>query len=223
MILSTLLATLSTDYFTKSINSTNITVIFGFILTFFGIIVNNSKVMEIIKLIITEKFKKKEVKIDLNKHFLFKNKSRMQLIINKYDNDLFKVFLNYKVDSILFHTKKLISYKCEGDSCYDALIDNVNSIVKDYENKFIDYCKVNYNIETAKYIICKFNELHKYNIDFILKCIDMVKFSDIFSDRQDILNYYFTICNLAMQNGIIDGEKVFKNFNGDLTKIMNQK
>jgi len=177
----------------------------------------------------------KKNKIILTEHTLFTECSFIKHKINRIDvgnlkkNNVFRQLLLLKYDSIMKHSNDLISNRelntLSNQQFYAIIIKNMTDIVNDYNNKI----KLQFGNDIYELIMLDkdkgFNNVHEKTIVFIKGNIEQSLKSDhiIFLTVEDKLDFLFDMYYIAMKIAMTDVDKIYKNFNGDLDKLLKKK
>jgi hypothetical protein len=190
---------------------------------------------------------KKKLFESIINHSLIQSKEKYLRIVNNFsfgssDVDiLFKLLLNNKMNSAITLVEKFINDNKDKDLNRNDLIKMLNNltieIIADYEGKFLtEFSEIlfensktnNVPDETVKCIpfyakqlhtivIKGFNNYHNKNIEWIFGFIENLRDTEIFEANEEIVKQYLDSIKFALKLSLFDAEKVFKNFNGNLS------
>jgi len=177
-------------------------------------------------------FKKKEPAFNLKDHKLFTEKSYLKHKINliSLDSDLktklFQQLLLIKYKSIRDNAIILINNKdlnkLSNKQFFALIIKNMTTIVNDYNDKL----KFKFGEEIFELVMNSkdkgFNHIHEKTITFIKNAVDETFESDhvVYTTVEDKIDFLFDLYYIAMKLAMTDVDTVYKNFNGDLSKLL---
>ena len=180
---------------------------------------------------ILEKLFKKD-KLSLSTHKLFsekayiKHKIKLINIGNEKKNKIFKELLTIKYDSILKHSKELLEVKdlnkYSNSQFYALIIKNMTSIVSEYNEKM----KLKFGEGICTLVMNHpekgFNSIHEKTIVFIKGNVEESLTSNhvVLTTPEDKIDFLFDMYYIAMKIAIAEVDKIYKNFNGDLDKLI---
>jgi hypothetical protein len=170
-------------------------------------------------------------KIILTDHKLFNESAYIIYKINRINlgderkNKLFQKLLLIKYESIKKNTKLLIANKdlskLSNSQFYAFVIKNMTLIVDEYNEKMKFYC----GEEIYNLIMLDedkgFNNIHEKTIVFIKGAVEETFESEhLVYSAEDKIDFLLDLYYIAMKIAMTDVEKVYKNFNGDLDKLL---
>jgi len=174
----------------------------------------------------------KKNNINLTEHSLFAEvsfiKHKMKRIDVGHDkkNKIFRQLLLIKFDSIISFSNDLIIKKdldkLSNSQFYAIIIKNMTDIVEDYNNKI----KLEFGEDIFKLVMLDqdkgFNNVHEKTIEFIKGNIERSLKTDhvVFVTVEDKLDFLFDMYYVAIKIAMTDVDKIYKNFNGDLDKLI---
>ena len=168
-------------------------------------------------------------------HSLFSEKSFIKHKINLINvgddkkNKIFRKLLLIKYESILKYSYELIDMKdldnLSNAQFYAIIIKNMTLIVEDYNSKILaDFGRDIFDL-VMEHPEKGFNNIHEKVIVFIKGNIESSLKSDhvIFKTPFDKIDFLFDMYYIAMKIAMTDVDKIYKNFNGDLDKLIKKK
>jgi len=146
---------------------------------------------------------------DINKTNVFKD-----LLIMKYESIV-------KYAHILLDTKDI--YDLSDNQLYALIVKNMVEIVDDYNIKF----KNKYGEEIYNMVMLNpekgFNNNHQKTVEFIKNAIEETfESKHVKYTNADKLDFLFDLYYIAIKLAMSDVEKVYRNFNGELTKLLDK-
>ena len=190
---------------------------------------------------------KKKLFESIVNHSLLRSKEKYLRIVYNFsfgtaDLDiLFKLLLNNKINTIITNTEKFIGNNKDKDLNRNELIKMLNNltteIISCYEAKFLvgiteilyDNAKLNnapddalkcipfYAKQLYNMVLQGFNSYHNKNIEWIFGFIENLSDTEIFEENEEIVKQYLDSIKFALKISLFDAEKVFRNFNGNLS------
>ncbi len=190
---------------------------------------------------------KKKLFESIINHSLIVSKEKYLRIIHNFSfgtNDLdilFKLLLNNKIKSAVNLVEKFINDNKDKDLSRNDLIKMLtnltNEIIADYEGKnLLEITEILYNNAKANkapddavncipfyakqlhtIVIQGFNSYHNKNIEWIFGFIENLRDTEIFEENEEIVKQYLDSIKFALKISLFDAEKVFRNFNGNLS------
>jgi len=174
-------------------------------------------------------------KMNLATHKLFTEKSYLKHKIDLINvgsdkkNKIFRNLLHIKYNSILkfsselIHTKDL--NKFSNSQFYALIIKNMTNIVIDYNDKIkLELGKEIYSL-VMEHNEKGFNIVHEKTIVFIKSNIEESLTSNhvVLRTPEDKIDFLFDMYYIAMKIALSDVNKIYKNFNGDLDKLIKKR
>lgn len=178
---------------------------------------------------------------DLQFHKLFEKKVVYKNLINnvKFDSvaktNIFNIILTSKLNTDVRISKEFISnkenYTIDKSILCKRMIELINTLVVDYELKSMDELSFAYGEEKAVKLFDTvmnspggFREKRADRINrLILKIDEYLRYSQIFDNNIERIEYYLTEIQYSLRSTILEAEKSFQDLNGEIDKIINLK
>jgi len=139
---------------------------------------------------------------------------------------IFRRILKNMYDSILYFSKELITndkiYNLSNNQFYALVIKNITNIVNDYNDKILkEFGQELYNLVMV-HEKKGFNIHHEKTILFIKNVVEEAFENDniVYSTVEHKIDYLLDLYCIAMKIAMSDVDKLYKNFNGELEKIL---
>jgi len=174
----------------------------------------------------------KNEKQNLKEHKLFNESSFLIHKIKRINvgsdkkSSVFQNLLLIKYESIIKNAKLLIDnkdiYGLSNKQFYAVVIKNMTTIVEEYNEKI----KFTFGEDIFNLIMVHedkgFNNIHEKTIVFIKNTVEETFESDhvVYSTTEDKIDFLLDLYYIAMKIAMTDVDKVYKNFNGDLDKLL---
>jgi len=173
--------------------------------------------------------------MNLSTHKLFTEKTYLKHKINLINvgsdgkNKIFRELLLLKYDSILKQSKELLNIddlsKISNSQFYALIIKNMTNIVKEYNDNFkLKFGDKIYSL-VMEHSEKGFNVIHEKTIVFIKGNIEESLTSNhvVLTTPEDKIDFLFDMYYIAMKIALTDVNKIYKNFNGDLDKLIKKQ
>ena len=177
------------------------------------------------KVILSTVDKLKEHKLFTEKSFLLHKIKRINVGGEKKSN-VFQKLLIIKYNTIIKNAKLLIEnqdiYDLSNKQFYAFVIKNMTTIVEEYNDKIkFEFGEDIYNL-IMMHVEKGFNNIHEKTIVFIKNTVEETFESDhvVYSTSEDKIDFLLDLYYIAMKIAMTDVDKVYKNFNGDLDKLL---
>jgi len=172
-------------------------------------------------------------KLILKEHKLFQEVKYLHYKINLIQlgeakkTQVFKDLLILKYNSIVKHSHILLQtkgiYDLSGNQLYALIVKNMIEIVDEYNNDFM----LKYGEEMFTLVMLDsekgFNNVHEKTVEFIKNAIEETfESKHVKYTNADKLDFLFDLYYIAMKLAMSDVEKVYRNFNGDLNKLLDK-
>lgn len=170
-------------------------------------------------------------KLILKEHKIFQEVNYLQYKINLIQlgdskkTQVFKDLLLLKYQSIVKHSHMLLHtkdiYDLSANQFFALVVKNMVEIVDDYNNDF----KLKYGEELFTLVMLDnekgFNNVHEKTVEFIKNALEETFESNhVKYTNADKLDFLFDLYYIAMKIAMTDVEKVYRNFNGELNKLL---
>ncbi len=158
-------------------------------------------------------------------HEYLKHKISMINLTDKKKKDVFKSLLLFKLEAIIHHSKILKEKEITNDNFYQIVVSSMSDIVKEYETTF----KKKYGNEIFEFIFNHpekgFNIIHNRSIVFIKDTVKSMTINNVLIENtnSDKMNLVLDMYRTALLTMTYDINIMYDNFNGDLTKLLNEK
>ena len=175
--------------------------------------------------------KNKETIYNLKHHEIFLSKSIYSQYIQNITfnscikNHIFRLILEKKINVILVKLKKFLNQDLNDIEEIDIEMSSlIEEIVFEYEddikNQLLKKYKDDADFLYTKLYINNFKTYHSNNITYILKGVKMFSKSRLTNNQKVYI--FFNFIYLALDQAILDCEKVFDELNGDLNDYNNK-
>lgn len=136
-------------------------------------------------------------------------------------NSVFKIILNNKVNTALDKLREFADQELDDIEDIDIkMIDVIDDIVQSYEQKIKTELIKQYK-EDGEFLYKRvyddnFKIYHSINITYILKAVKMFSSSRLSINHKVYI--FFNFINIALNQAVLDCEKLFDELNGELNK-----
>lgn len=170
-------------------------------------------------------FKRRDTLYNIKNHEIFLSRSIYAQYIgniafnNKLKNKIFGIILETKIDTVLANLKKFNTNDFKDEGNIDLrMLTLVDDIVHQYEEKIkcnlLKIYKEDADFLYEKIYQDNFKPYHSSNISYILKAVKLFAKSRLSNNQK--LYIFYNLSYIALDQSILDCEKLFDELNGDL-------